>query len=464
MNQSISYLSQLAIIEQIDQLKAEIDQLRPLSREQEGRIMQKFRLDWNYHSNAIEGNSLNYGETVAFLMHGITAKGKPFKDYLDIKGHNEAIDFLLPMVRDNEDLTEKDIRSLHQLLLKEPYEVKAQTPDGYPTTKTIVPGRYKTSPNHVQTATGEIHYYASVEETPIKMQELMDWYRAAKDDSTVHPVVLAALFHHRFVAIHPFDDGNGRMTRLLMNLMLMQVHYPPVVIKQQNRGAYYLALSLADTGNVQPFVEFIAENLVYSLELYLKGARGESLEEPSDLDKELALFKKELLGDRNYIEVERSLEAQKKLYKESLQPMLAQIRSTVGKFRDLFLSYTEGSLNATFEGGEGINPSFSFSHFNEIDYQIEYLLHTTERFSEFSFSLLLSYFKQENNAFSIKTIIKFRLEPYFYSAHFRVNDGDNYFSLRKKYTRSFSDQEVQQIADYIGKQLLMHIKLMTERD
>ena len=70
------------LLDKVDRLKAELDALRPLSPEQEGRVMQKFRLDWNYHSNAIEGNSLTYGETIAFLMEGLTAKGKPFKDHL----------------------------------------------------------------------------------------------------------------------------------------------------------------------------------------------------------------------------------------------------------------------------------------------------------------------------------------------------------------------------------------------
>src|SRR5690606_4267495 len=86
-------------LQQIDQLKAEIEALRPLTPELERRIMDKFRLDWTYHSNAIEGNTLTYGETKAFLLHGITAAGKPFRDYLDIKGHHEALDTLQEIIR-----------------------------------------------------------------------------------------------------------------------------------------------------------------------------------------------------------------------------------------------------------------------------------------------------------------------------------------------------------------------------
>ena len=110
------------LIDHIDALKAEIDTLRPIDAEQEARVRQMLHIDWNYHSNAIEGNTLTLGETRAFLLHGITAKGKPFRDYLDIKGHNEAIAYLEQMVRGEEPLTEVVIRELHRILLVEPYE------------------------------------------------------------------------------------------------------------------------------------------------------------------------------------------------------------------------------------------------------------------------------------------------------------------------------------------------------
>lgn len=136
--------------------------------------MQKFRLNWNYHSNAIEGNTLSLGETRAFLLHGVTAKGKPFKDYLDIKGHNEAITYLEEFVRGQGFLTEAAIREIHKILLVEPYEVAALTPDGQPTKRRITLGQYKTWPNHVKTSTGEMHYYTTPEETPARMDDLMN--------------------------------------------------------------------------------------------------------------------------------------------------------------------------------------------------------------------------------------------------------------------------------------------------
>src|SRR5580698_3981576 len=223
--------SKAELLQEVDALKKQIDDMRPLPEDVEGRVMQKLRLDWNYHSNAIEGNRLTYGETIALIMEGITAGGKPLKDSLDILGHNEAIDFILSIVKEKRRISETDIRNLHKLILGKPYDVKAQTPNGLPTTKRITLGEYKRLPNHVKTGTDEIHYYSSPEETPAKMQELMEWYSEASTNNDIHPIIVSALFHHKLVAIHPFDDGNGRLSRILMNLILMQKGYPPVVIK-----------------------------------------------------------------------------------------------------------------------------------------------------------------------------------------------------------------------------------------
>jgi Fic family protein len=281
------------------QLKEVLDQLRPIDKIQEKRILQKFRFDWNYHSNHLEGNSLTYGETKALLFHGITAQGKPLKDHFEITGHNEAIDWVLDMVKNTTPLTENFIRQLHQLLLKEPYEVDAITPDGKPTKRKIAVGTYKTMPNHVKTKTGEVFYFATPEETPAKMHDLLEWFREKAENNDVNPIILAAEFHYRFIRIHPFDDGNGRTARILMNFILMQFQYPPVIIKTEDKDNYFIAIQLADTGNIEAFVDYIAKNLVYSLEIMIAGANGESVEEDDDLDKEIQILEEKLKNLKN---------------------------------------------------------------------------------------------------------------------------------------------------------------------
>ena len=282
------------LLAEIDALKNEIDALHPLKPEQEQRIFQKFRLDWNYHSNAIEGNKLSAGETRVFLLEGLTAQGKPLKDHLDIRGHNEVIDYLVDFVRRKAELREVDIRGMHKILLVEPYQAEAVTPDGQKTKKWIKLGEYKTEPNQVTTSTGAIKSFSLPEETPAKMGILLGWYRSEILGEEHHPVVIAAILHYQFVAIHPFDDGNGRMARILMNLVLMQYGFPPVVIQTEERDKYFAALIKADAGEVDEFVTFIAEKLIASQQLYLRGARGESVEEADDIDKKVALFKQQL--------------------------------------------------------------------------------------------------------------------------------------------------------------------------
>ena len=190
-----------------------------------------------------------------------------------------------------------------------------------PTTKAIAIGEYKTGPNNVRTPTGEIHFYATQEETPARMGDLMRWYRESIGPRAIlHPVIIAAIFHHRFTDIHPFDDGNGRMSRLLMNLILMQRGYPPAVLQTQNRNEYLFALRTADQGNADEFIALIANNVIRSLELYLKGSRGESLEEPDDIDKQVALLKQEL----KHIEepVRLTPEIQKSVFDTSIESLI----------------------------------------------------------------------------------------------------------------------------------------------
>jgi Fic family protein len=169
------------------ELKSRLDELRPIDKVQEDRIMQKFRLDWNYHSNHLEGNSLTYGETKALLLFGVTAQGKPLKDTLEITGHNEAINWVLEMVQGDRPLTENFIRELHSLLLKDSYK-ESKNAEGNIVPRKISAGKYKTTPNHVQTVTGEIFYFATPEETPAKMHDLINWYKEKVEEKEVNPI------------------------------------------------------------------------------------------------------------------------------------------------------------------------------------------------------------------------------------------------------------------------------------
>lgn len=271
-------LSSLPVLRELSGIKVKVDELRPLSKERSYQMLQKFRYAWNYHSNAIEGNQLTYGETLTLIMHGLTAKGKPLKDHLDVKGHEKAVSMMLDMVEGKCPLSHHDVRQLHQLLLKENYQQPSMGPDNEYVFRTIRVGEYKRQPNHVRTVDGRTFYYAEPATVPAKMSALLDWYNSVKDIDSLHPLVIAAIFHHEFVAIHPFDDGNGRMGRILMNFTLMHKGYPPIVIPLKKRKEYYQALGMADFKDFLPLAEHLAEHLMTSLKIMYSGASGNPIE------------------------------------------------------------------------------------------------------------------------------------------------------------------------------------------
>jgi Fic family protein len=491
----------LPIIEQIYALRQQIDSLRPISPEQEQRILQKYRLDWNYHSNAIEGNSLTYGETRAFLMHGLTAKGKPLKDHLDIRGHNQAVDFIYRMIKEETEITEADIRSLHEVILVEPYEVDTKTGEGIPAKKRIQLGVYKNSPNHVLTKTGEIHYYATPEDTPILMGELMEVYRQNKANPVVHPFVLAAYFHYRFTAIHPFDDGNGRMARLMMNLLLMKAGYPPVIIRQEkaNREAYYYALSQADAGEYISFFELIGEALVHSMELYVKGAKGESLEEPDDLDKELALLKREMETQGTVLEKRKSGATLVSIKDNVILPLKKECEAVFSKFAPFFI---ENTIHIFYYNKKESSVINSIDTINKIPFEFDELSPIEQVIIYYDFR----YFKKQETPFSINWSLTFTFELLGYiitiapsisapehtlspvferfnedknvfacNPHFLeviktelvdgltiVSHTHNLFSVKKPYHMSLSTKELKEINTSLGNSFLHGVKFLQE--
>ncbi|SDA90988.1 Fic/DOC family protein [Algoriphagus alkaliphilus] len=334
-------------------LKNELDLLRPIPKEREEIIMEKFRLDWNYHSNNLEGNSLTFGETKALILFGITAQGKPLKDHFEITGHDKAIKWVLDVVKGEYPLTESFIRELHQLLLKEPYEVNAITPDGLPTKRWIQVGKYKSVPNHVLTKTGEIFRFATPEETPALMHDLIEWYRSESKQPDVNPIVLAAEFHYKFIRIHPFDDGNGRMARILMNFILIHFGYPPLIIKTDDKFNYFSALQQADAGMIEPFFEYITTNLTRSLEIMISGAKGESIEEEDDLDKEIALLKAKFkASDKSKVPIYRSKYVILNIYNGTIRKIWEEFLVYTKKFEDFYssVSISIGKESMSYSG------------------------------------------------------------------------------------------------------------------
>ena len=319
------------IFDYIDQLSATYHSLLPMSPENQRRWDKKVRLEFNYNSNHIEGNTLTYGETELLLLFDETHGSRPMRDYEEMKAHDVAFQKIKEWATDTETpLTEQDIKNLNQIILVQPFWKDAITPDGQPTRRQITVGNYKTQPNSVRLPNGELFEYTAPQEVPIQMQALMEWYR--DEQTALHPVTLAAMFHYKFVCIHPFDDGNGRVSRLLMNYVLLAHKLPPVVIKSSDKQNYLHALHLADTGQYEAFIRYIAEQVVHSLEMAIKAAKGESIEEPDDLDKEIALLARQLQHQETYKTPQQVLN----VFHWAQQKLFAPCEAVLQKFDKLF--------------------------------------------------------------------------------------------------------------------------------
>ncbi len=221
--------------------------LQPLSDDDRARLSRKFTIDFNYNSNHIEGNTLTYGQTELLLLFGKVVSEAEMKDLEEMKAHNVGLKMMLVEADERQrPLTETFIRQLHKVLLREDYTVSRNLPGGDVASYTIHAGCYKTRPNSVITRYGDRFEYASPEETPALMNDLVAWYNEAEQSGEYTPIQLAVLFHYRYIRIHPFEDGNGRIARLMVNYILSRHNYPMIVVRSRNKQNYLEALHKSD--------------------------------------------------------------------------------------------------------------------------------------------------------------------------------------------------------------------------
>lgn len=238
------------MFEQINHKKAQLDAMRPLPKYTLKSLREKLLLEWTYNTNAIEGNTLTINET-KIVLEGITVGGKTMREHLEVINHRNAITYVEEIVKKEEPLSEWQIKNLHRLVLK---GIDDDYAGVYRDQQVLIAGAKHTPPAH----------YLIQE----KMEQMMKWYN--EEALQLHPVVRGAMLHAIFVGIHPFIDGNGRTSRLLLNLELMKDGYPPVIIKVENRLAYYEALDQAHTTEkYDDFIRLVEREVEDSLHIYL---------------------------------------------------------------------------------------------------------------------------------------------------------------------------------------------------
>lgn len=266
------------LYERIFEKKRFIDSRRPLPKAILKRLREELDPEFIYNSNAIEGNTLTLNETRLVLAEGVTIKGKPLKDHLEATNHLEALDYVYKLAKINSDITIEQLLEMHRIVLR---GIEKE-----------FSGRYRPGQARILGA-------SFIPPNALKIPQLMeDFVRWAKENAiNTNIIEYVAPLHYRFVWIHPFIDGNGRVARLLMNLILIRSGFPPTIILNSDRKKYYNALNRADRGEFQTFFKIVAQAVERSLDIYLRalGLHTQELLSLSDLTKD-SIYSQEYLS------------------------------------------------------------------------------------------------------------------------------------------------------------------------
>lgn len=251
-NHTLMNLIDERIHERIIAKKLELDSYRRLSKDIVRKLHEAMEIEYTYNSNAIEGNRLTKRETQLVIREGITIGGKSLRDHLEAQNHPKAIHFIESLK--DRDLTEEDILKVHEILFSGVLENA---------------GNYRNSQVYIE---GSDYLPPPAFEVPNLIKGLLEWLKMNPEE--LRPIEIASVFHYKFVSIHPFDDGNGRIARLLMNLLLIKHGYPFTVVRNYDRRRYYDTLKKADNGDLKPSVNFIARCVEESADLYNRAIKS----------------------------------------------------------------------------------------------------------------------------------------------------------------------------------------------
>jgi Fic family protein len=464
----------MEIFIEVDKKRDQLLSLKP-TEEARRKLERKFRLESSFHSNHMEGNTLSYGETQMLLFFGKATGDHEKREYDEMEAHDVAVKMVEDWAKDlNRGLTESDVRQLNKIILVRPYWKEAITPDDQPTRKEIFPGDYKSSPNSVRLKNGEIHAYASPEETPILMAELFERLNDSLK-STQHPIITAAWSHHKFVSIHPFDDGNGRVARLLTNYILLRNNYPPIIIKTENKEEYLTVLQKADVGDLEPFIHFLIKELHWSLDLYTRAAEGRSIEELNDVDKELALLKQQLEKEES-LRFIKSNEVILSLWQNSFYNLFDALHNKLTQFDELFYNKSEACyINGGLGTRDGDNYNSDINRkFDDIIQIVKKLQPITDRdarrileqelnsnkIDSISYQVTWTVFKksikkQFDNEAQVK--VSFNTTNYVVSGNGLSREA--FKEIQKLYHEVLSNDEINDIVNAVTKTTLANIKL-----
>lgn len=410
------------------------------------KIEYKFRLECNYHSNKIEGGTLTKPETRSVMIGNITVAGKPLKDIREMKGHDEAMLDIFRLGKGEKRLSEKRMQDIHRQI------IVAETPD-----EEQEIGRWKTTGNHIINYRGEKFQFTSPEDVPGAIHQLLNWLNAnldkihsnAKDAS--HPLLLAFEFHLRYLTIHPFSDGNGRTARLLTNLVLVSLGYPPFwVAEGGEKDTYnrYLADVQAYGGSPDRLYEFLAGLVERSLKITLDAIEGKEIEDMDDWKKKVVLFKNSLTQP-DALTVMHSDEAIESVYRKSIKPTLSKLIQEMNIYDDLFLRkqlwFGTGGGAIKVTGENDLDQVFK-SNIPRHDVHFNYNLE--------------GYKKSVEKQFQLRCGLIWKFDNYLYSL-FLENMNTETRLLEKPYNVFYTFEEVNEIVRQCGSSMLKQLEQNT---
>ncbi|OYU55365.1 MAG: hypothetical protein CFE25_10515 [Chitinophagaceae bacterium BSSC1] len=320
---------------QIDELQKRIDSYGELSPEIKKKINYKFRLDWNYFSNSMEGNTLTIDETRSVMVGNITVGGKPIKDILEIKGHDQVITKIIALGKAENRLSEERILEIHKAIMYEDDEnIKSKI------------GIWKKEINYIINYRNERFDFLDPSDVKEAMHTLLNQTNAAidsinfKKDNILHPVDIALKFHLDYISIHPFYDGNGRTARILTNLILISFGYPPIWIKTNEREIYYQYLGDIQCygGDTELFYEFMADKILRSQKIILDAISGKEIQEPDDLDKKISMLERELesVDSNEEVKIRLNVDYFSEILNTWLSDLLIKAIPKIQKFNHFF--------------------------------------------------------------------------------------------------------------------------------
>ncbi len=258
--------------QRLNEKKDLLQKARPLSQAAINKIKEALQIEWTYNSNSIEGNTLSLRETQMVLQEGITIKGKSLREHFEAKNHETAIHHLYKLIEQDKPFSAHDILSLHGFVLR---SIEDEFAGRIRNAGVRISGANFTPPN--------------ARKASVLFDELIDFVN--KNHLKLNTIELATVFHHKFVWIHPFFDGNGRTVRLAMNLLLMRKGFPPAIILKNDRKKYYEALNQANNGNYSKLMLLMCQAIERSLNIYLTAVPGreEEYESISNIVKDPAV-------------------------------------------------------------------------------------------------------------------------------------------------------------------------------